>query len=93
MTKKQEPLETIISKEEFEDLMEDLLYRYETSINTYVKKVNVLQSEYKNLLTIVKQYEKDKKVYNITCSKVSDDDFDYKILDKKSVGFKYKGKE
>jgi hypothetical protein len=86
-------INTVINREEFETLLDDLLYSYETQISVYEKKINALKNEYKNVLLLDKQYSYDKKVYDMVFKKLSKGGFDYTITGKKSIGFKYKGKE
>jgi hypothetical protein len=43
-------IDTVINREEFEMLLDDLLYSYESQISVYEKKINALKNSQKGVL-------------------------------------------
>jgi len=83
----------LITQEEFEDDLETYIYNAMEYYNQYQKLSNKYAIINNDLVSLQIQYFKDKKNYNMSYFKDKKDTVNYKILDKKIVGFDYKGKK
>ena len=83
----------LITQEQFEADLETYIFNAIEYYNHYKKLANEYIGVHDDLVSMQVQYFKDKKIYCVDCTKDSEGTIDYKILDKKFVGFDYNGRK